>query len=149
MNKILLVIKREYLTRVRKRSFIVMTILGPILMASLFILPVVLATMSDGTKKTIIVLDETGIFYGKFKNEDNLEFQHSHIDLEAAKDELKIAQDYALLYIPKTELSVPTSAVVKSSVSSRSRLVAPLTMPVAVATFAAVSPPTSATEVAP
>jgi len=83
-------------------------------MASLFILPVVLATMSDGTKKTIMVLDETGIFYGKFKNEDNLQFQHTHIDLETAKDELNIAQDYALLYIPKTELSVPTSAVLYS-----------------------------------
>ena len=114
MNKILLVIKREYLTRVRKRSFIIMTILGPILMASVFILPVVLATMSDGTTRTIMVLDETGIFYGKFKNEDNLKFQHTVIDLETAKNDLKMAKHYALLYIPKTELSVPSSAVLYS-----------------------------------
>jgi len=110
----MLVIKREYLTRVRKRSFIIMTILGPILMASVFILPVVLATMSDGNTKTIVVLDETGIFYGKFKNEDNLQFQHTVIDLETAKNELKIAKDYALLYIPRTEVSVPSSAVLYS-----------------------------------
>ncbi len=110
----MLVIKREYLTRVRKRSFIVMTILGPVLMASVFIFPVVLATMSDGADKTIVVLDETGIFYGKFKNEDNLQFQHTVIDLETAKNELKIARDYALLYIPKTEVSVPSSAILYS-----------------------------------
>ncbi|MEA3476559.1 MAG: ABC transporter permease, partial [Bacteroidota bacterium] len=70
MNKILLIIKREYLSRVRKRSFIVMTILGPILMASVFILPVYLAQMSEGSAKTIVVLDETGIFYGKLTGDD-------------------------------------------------------------------------------
>ena len=37
MHKILLIIKREYLSRVRKRSFIVMTILGPLLFAGIFI----------------------------------------------------------------------------------------------------------------
>jgi ABC-2 type transport system permease protein len=114
MNKIRLVIRREYLTRVRKRSFVIMTILGPILMASVFILPIILATMSDGTTRTIMVLDETGIFYGKFMDEDNLKFQYTVIDLETAKDELKIAEHYALLYIPKTEVSIPSSAVLYS-----------------------------------
>ena len=114
MNKIRLVIKREYLTRVRKRSFIVMTILGPILMASVFILPIILATMSEGATRNIMVLDETGIFYGKFKDEDNLKFQYTVVDLETAKDELRITDHYALLYIPKTEVSIPSSAILYS-----------------------------------
>jgi ABC-2 type transport system permease protein len=59
MSKISLIIKREYLTRVKKKSFIVMTILGPILMAALFIVPVYLSQMGGDTK-TIQVVDETG-----------------------------------------------------------------------------------------
>ena len=39
MNKIGLIIRREYITRVRKRSFIIMAILGPILFASLMVVP--------------------------------------------------------------------------------------------------------------
>ena len=47
MNKIFLIIQREYLARVRKRSFIVMSILGPILFAAFLIVPTYLATMQD------------------------------------------------------------------------------------------------------
>ena len=50
MKKIFLIIQREYLTRVRKRSFIVMTILGPLLMAATIIVPIYLATRTDETK---------------------------------------------------------------------------------------------------
>jgi len=39
MNKIFIIIKREYLSRVKKKSFIIMTILGPLLMAALMIVP--------------------------------------------------------------------------------------------------------------
>ncbi len=42
MNKISVIIKREYVTRVRKKSFIIMTILAPVLMAAMVILPPVL-----------------------------------------------------------------------------------------------------------
>ena len=63
MNKIFLIIRREYLTRVRKRSFIVMTIIGPLLMAALIVLPIYFATMSGGSMKKIAVLDDTGWFY--------------------------------------------------------------------------------------
>ena len=47
MHKIWLILKREYLVRVRKKSFIVMTILGPLLMAALIIAPVYLAMESQ------------------------------------------------------------------------------------------------------
>ena len=43
MNKIFLIIKREYLVRVKKKSFIIMTILAPLLMAALIVAPVFLA----------------------------------------------------------------------------------------------------------
>ena len=108
-NKISLIIKREYLTRVRKKSFIVMTILGPILMAALFIVPTYLATMGGDTK-TIQVVDETGLFAERFENTDALIFKPLAMDIEAAKELFPRSGDDALLYIPMTELSVPTSA---------------------------------------
>lgn len=113
MNKIILVIKREYLSRVQKKSFIVMTILGPILMAALFIVPVILATMSDETKK-VMVLDETGWFLEKFENSERFEFQQIFTDLETGKKTLAEMDGYALLYIPKTSVAIPTSAMIYS-----------------------------------
>ena len=50
MKKIILIIRREYLTRVRKKSFIVMTILGPLLMAAIVIVPIYVATISNEVK---------------------------------------------------------------------------------------------------
>ncbi|MDG2164760.1 MAG: ABC transporter permease, partial [Flavobacteriales bacterium] len=62
MNKILLIIKREYLSRVRKKSFIIMTILGPVLMAGLILAPILLMDSSDDEKKEIWVCDENNLF---------------------------------------------------------------------------------------
>ncbi len=46
MDKILLIIKREYLVRVRKKSFLIMTILGPLLMGALMVIPAYLTLNS-------------------------------------------------------------------------------------------------------
>jgi ABC-2 type transport system permease protein len=113
MNKILLIIRREYLTRVKKRSFIVMTILGPLLMAAIVIVPVYIATISNEVK-TVSVIDETGFFYGKFKDSESIKFHYLVSDIGSAKASFTKSGDYALLYIPKTELTLPTSAVLYS-----------------------------------
>lgn len=109
MNKIILVIKREYLSRVQKKSFIVMTILGPILMAALFIVPVFLSQMSDETKK-ILILDETGWFNDKFENSDRYIFENIYTDLETAKKNLTDQGGYALLYVPRPSVAIPNEA---------------------------------------
>ncbi|MDP2424107.1 MAG: ABC transporter permease [Bacteroidales bacterium] len=110
MNKISLIIQREYLTRVRKKSFIVMTILGPILMAALFIVPVYLSQMG-GEAKSIQVVDETGLFVNRFENTKQLVFKPQNVDIEVAKEHFARSGDEALLYIPMSELNVPTSAI--------------------------------------
>ncbi len=114
MDKILLIIKREYLTRVKKKSFLVMTILGPVLMAAVFIVPVYFAQMEGETKK-LGIIDETGLFTSEFVNTDNLQFSFIKTDLETAKNNMAQEGYYALLYIPRAELSVPQSAVLYSS----------------------------------
>ncbi len=110
MNKIWIIIQREYLTRVRKKSFVVMTILGPILMASLYILPIYFATLS-GEEKKVQVLDETDLFVQEFKNTDDFKFIPIQMDLETAKANLALSGDYGLLYIPATQLSVPSTGM--------------------------------------
>lgn len=113
MNKIFLIIQREYLTKVKKKSFIVMTILGPILMASLFILPVYLASRQDD-KQLVSVLDETGLFSGKFENNENYTFIPVTTSLQEAKETLSKKGDYMLLHIPVTQLNVPDNAIIYS-----------------------------------
>jgi ABC-2 type transport system permease protein len=114
MKKILLIIKREYLTRVRKKSFIVMTILGPLLMAAMFIVPIYIATISN-EMKTISVIDETELFYEKFKESDNIKFHYLVSDIGTAKENFTKTGDYALLYIPKTGPSLPTNVILYSN----------------------------------
>ena len=109
MKKIKLIIQREYLSRVRKKSFIIMTILGPILMAAIWIVPFFLATMSD-EKKIISVVDETGIFYEKFQSTDKIFFVYE-TDLEIAKEKLNKSNISGILYVQKLSYSIPEKAV--------------------------------------
>ena len=72
MNNLGIIIKREYLTRVKKRSFLLLTFLGPLFFATLMIAPSLLMLRSEKmeSKKAIVVLDESGMFEGKIENTD-------------------------------------------------------------------------------
>lgn len=113
MKKILLILQREYLTRVKKRSFIIMTILGPVLMAATIIIPIYLATQTNELKN-VAVLDETGIFNGKFKDTENIHFHYITQNINTAKANFTKSGDHALLYIPKTEVTLPNNAIIYS-----------------------------------
>jgi ABC-2 type transport system permease protein len=111
MRKIFLIIRREYLTRVKQRSFIVMTILGPLLMAATIVIPVYLATRANETK-SVSILDETGIFFEKFHDSENFKFHYLVSDIQSAKKSFAQSGDYALVYVPKTEVTLPTNAII-------------------------------------
>ncbi len=64
MNKILAVLKREYLTRVKKKSFVIFTILGPVLMALLMGLPSVMMMLSPSVQQQLALVDLHGGFAG-------------------------------------------------------------------------------------
>ena len=110
MNKIILILRREYLTRVKKKSFVIMTILGPILMAAMIVLPAFLADWSDATEKRVAVLDETGWFLDKFKDQENIKFYHVFEGLESEKEDVLYKKGDLLLYIPLPELNIPVNA---------------------------------------
>ena len=103
MNKILLIIKREYLSRVRKKSFIIMTILGPILMAGLILAPILLMDSSDEEKKEIWVCDENNLFESQFKDIDGTDYKFFKNDLFQVKDRFITSDVDVLVYIPKFE----------------------------------------------
>ena len=60
-NNTMLIIRREYLERVSKKSFIITTILMPLLMLSLAFIPALVMTMQSPTERTIAVIDNSGI----------------------------------------------------------------------------------------
>lgn len=103
-NPILLIIQREFLSRVRKRTFLLVTILGPLVFAALLIVPGILASMPE-EDKNIIVLDEAALIVPeKGKNEYQLEYlDPRENDLGSAKKFLVESSYDALLYIPTGE----------------------------------------------
>ena len=101
MNKIKLIISREYLTRVKKKSFLVMTILGPILFAAMMIVPTWLATREDTKMRNIAVIDESGFFINKIENTDYLKFDYlENISIKDIKTSFTESDYYAVLQIP-------------------------------------------------
>jgi ABC-2 type transport system permease protein len=100
MSIISLIIKREYLSRVKKKSFIIMTILGPVLMAALFIVPVVLSSYNDEEVQTIRVIDESKLFTGKLVGSESMAFDFDSLSIQTAKETFDADKYDALLYIP-------------------------------------------------
>ena len=103
MNNIPLILKREYFTRVKKKSFIIMTIVGPILMAALFIAPVWLAMADNDEVKTVTVYDKTGKYHEAFESTETLKFRFTQEqNAEKRREDFKNSGDNALLTILDT-----------------------------------------------
>ena len=103
-SPILLIIEREFITRVRKKTFLVITIIAPVLFAALMIVPSVLASL-PADHKNIVVLDEPALLLPEVGNEQfALDYLNpTEFDLELAKDYLRDSDKDALLYIPAGE----------------------------------------------
>lgn len=114
MNKLGIIIRQEYLTRVKKKSFLFITFLGPIFFVALMIAPTLLALNSDKieSKKTIAVLDETGWFHQKFDNTEANTFIYCEETENIDSLKKLVFEDIydAILYIPGTSLNVPVNA---------------------------------------
>lgn len=110
--KIGIIIQREYLTRVKKKSFLIITFLTPILFAALMFLPAILMVNSEKLeeKKTIAVCDESSFFKGKFEDTDSNSFTYPDQDIDELKTLVKAGVYDGVLYIPATQLNIPSSA---------------------------------------
>src|SRR6056297_2617688 len=101
-SKLGLIIRREYLAKVRNRSFIVMTILSPLLMVGMIVLIAYLAKVNDDETRVMSVLNESSFFQSEFHPSKNISFVHmDNLTLEQAKDSTNSLEYYGLLYIPE------------------------------------------------
>lgn len=110
MNNIGLIISREYLSRVKKKSFIIMTLLAPILFGGfLFIVGWTASKGSD--EKNIQVVDESGMFSEVFIDSDDNVFDYTTNSLDDAKAKVLNGDYDGLLYIPKLDVDSPNGVI--------------------------------------
>ncbi|MFT6850488.1 MAG: ABC-2 type transport system permease protein [Sphingobacteriales bacterium] len=110
MHTIFLILKREYLTRVQKKSFIVMTILGPILIAAMYAGVIYLAVNGDdfNDEKKIAVLNDNTFLTEKLEDSKTLKFDYVTQNLDELKETYENdGYDY-FLFIPDFTIDDPT-----------------------------------------
>ena len=112
MNKIWLIIQREFLTRVQKKSFLVATILVPLIFPAIIGgLIYIMAKEAESAKADKVqVVDESGKFV--FENTKKFIFIPLQMPIEEAKKTYNETKDFALLYIPPFEISKPEGLVI-------------------------------------
>jgi len=103
MEKVLLIIQREYITRVRKKAFIIMIFVVPALIILMgFIVSLVAKNSNEiESQQVVLVLDNSGVFTGKFHDIKNLRFETAKQTLPAVKEILKKDENSSALVIPE------------------------------------------------
>ncbi len=102
MDKLGLIIKREYLAKVRNKSFIIMTILSPILIVGMILLIVYLTKINDSEKRVVCVLNESEFFEDQFGPTNSISYvMFKDVSLDVAKDSTMSLGYFGLLHIPK------------------------------------------------
>ena len=101
MNKIALIIRREYITRVRKKSFLIMTFLTPFLFALIFIIPALVMTNEDKDfKKIAVIEDGSDLFTNVIPDTKDTDFEYLEgVKLNDIKNNFAELGYYGVLYI--------------------------------------------------
>ncbi|WP_296312409.1 ABC transporter permease [Winogradskyella sp. UBA3174] len=114
MNHLPLIIKREYLTKVKNKSFIIMTFLSPLIMIALIAVVSYLSQLNNDKERTISILDESGFLFDIFENTENTVYTKLNgLSLEDAKNLVREKEDYGLLYIGKSDSIDAISETIK------------------------------------
>ena len=110
MSKIKLIIRREYTTRVRKRAFMIMTIIGPFLFAAFILVPAWLAGLEDKEEKIIAVIEysdqntpvpDSLRQFDVIADNNNLKFEYTgYTTLDILKKTLEHSKYFGILHIP-------------------------------------------------
>ncbi len=102
MSILSLIIKREYIARVRNKSFLIMTFLSPLILVGMIMLISYLTQLNSEEKRNIVVVDESGLFDTVFFNTDQTTyFNLSDQGIDAAKEIAKDEAYYGLIFINK------------------------------------------------
>lgn len=95
MNNLWLVIQREYITRVRRKAFILATLLTPLGLAVFFVVVQFIFTYGNDEDKRIAIIDEGGVFNKQLADDDGLYFKFTDENLEDLKTEMRDGEDDA------------------------------------------------------
>jgi len=115
MNKIPIIIAREYIIRVRKKSFIIMSILGPLLFAAMMIIPAWLAQVEETDVKRIAIADSSHLFRNVIPETEYLKFDYlDNIRINDLKENFKSMGYYGVLYISHIVTYDPNSVIMYS-----------------------------------
>jgi ABC-2 type transport system permease protein len=111
MDKIWLVIKREYLSRVQKKSFLLATILTPLIFPAIMgvFIWIALDETEGSALKIIEVVDENNMFF--IESSEQYAFSFSNTKFEDGKKMVQVGERQGLLYIPKLDLSKPSGII--------------------------------------
>jgi len=109
MNKISLIIRREYITRVRKKSFLIMTLLTPLLFALIFIIPMLVMGSEDKDfKKIAVIEDGSDLFTNVIPDTKDTDFEYlSGVRLNDIKKNFSDLGYYGVLYISPQIITTP------------------------------------------
>lgn len=109
MNKIFIIIQREYLSRVKKRSFLILTFLTPLLIAGIYAFMIWMMLKDDTEKRTIAVLNESELVEPVKSSEFTTYNYLQNTSFEDVKSSMKKKGYYAILVIPKNILQTKTA----------------------------------------
>jgi len=109
MGNISTIITREYTSRVKKKSFILMTVLTPLIFVALFLVPVLIMGNQDKEfKKIAVIEDGSDLFKGVLKDRDDVDFEYiDNADINQLKGTFEEAGYYGILYISPVVTNVP------------------------------------------
>nr|WP_321450364.1 ABC transporter permease [uncultured Carboxylicivirga sp.] len=115
MSKVSLIIQREYLSRVRKKSFVVMSILGPILFGAMMVLPTWFSSMEDTNEKKVAIVDQTGRYASHIESTELIKFDWlQNRSQQQMSSEYKQEGYYAYLFIEDDLLLHPDAVTIYS-----------------------------------
>ncbi len=107
MSNTFIIIQREFNERVRKKSFIITTVLMPVLVIALMVAPALIMQYAGGDAKRIAVIDESGLVAPQLQNDEELIFEPTDLTVDEARKEL--TEHYAVLAIGSDILTNPSN----------------------------------------
>ena len=116
MSNISIIIQREFNERVRKKSFIITTLLMPVLMIGLMAAPALIMQFSRGDEKVIAVIDDSGLVAPKLENDEEIRFETTELPTEEARKQL--TDKFGVLYIGGDILKNPNNVRLYANSSS-------------------------------
>lgn len=105
MKHLKIIIEREYLNKIRNKSFIIMTFVSPLIVVAFALIIGFLTNVnSKSNAKDILILDESGLFSNTFSDTETIHYEYlKDKTLQEARAEVLATSKYGLLYIPKEE----------------------------------------------